>query len=154
MQTFVEKQQKQLIKKFHTLLGRAGIDNDSKLTILSSYGVTTSKDLSCGDLIDVCDKIYSMLNKHVSDIDTLRKRVMRAIFRNLELTRPGEKFTYEYVKNIACRAAKRNDFNKIDINTLRGIYNAFCRQNKAFENTMREDNYTGTMLNTTTQAMA
>jgi hypothetical protein len=139
MQTFEDKQKNQLIKKFHALLTQAGIDNETKMVILGGYGVASSKELSCAELIDVCNKIYNNINHDAKEMDTLRKGALRAIFRNLELKHPGERFSCDYVKGIACRAAGCIDFNKINTNKLRGIYNAFCDQNRAYERMTRTE---------------
>ena len=79
MQTIVDKQKNFLIKKFHILLGQAGIDNESKLDILSQYGVTTSKDLSIHDLINVCDHLEKIVYPGAVDMDKWRKRLIAAI---------------------------------------------------------------------------
>ncbi len=61
MQTLMEQQRKLLLKKFHTLLGKAGIGEDGKMEMLAAYGVTTSRDLSAHDLLDLCNKIEQMI---------------------------------------------------------------------------------------------
>ena len=60
------------------------------------------------------------------ELDRKRKGVIRAIFRWLELT--GVNASMEYVKAIACRAAKRDRFNDISLGELTRVYAEFCRK--------------------------
>ena len=64
-------------------------------------------------------------------LDRKRKGVIRAIFRWLELR--GVKASMEYVKAIACRAAKRDRFNDISLGELTRVYAEFCRKQEAVE---------------------
>jgi len=59
-------------------------------------------------------------------LDRKRKGVIRAIFRWLELR--GVKASMEYVKAIACRAAKRDRFNELSLGDLTRVYAEFCRK--------------------------
>ena len=63
------------------------------------------------------------------ELDRKRKGVIRAIFRWLELC--GVKASMEYVKAIACRAAKRDRFNDISLGELTRVYAEFCRKQEA-----------------------
>ena len=65
------------------------------------------------------------------ELDCKRKGVIRAIFRWLELT--GVKASMEYVKAIACRAAKRDRFNELSLGDLTRVYAEFCRKQEAVE---------------------
>ena len=62
-------------------------------------------------------------------LDRKRKGVIRAIFRWLELR--GVKASMEYVKAIACRAAKRDRFNELSLGDLTRVYAEFCRKQEA-----------------------
>lgn len=62
-------------------------------------------------------------------LDRKRKGVIRAIFRWLELR--GVKASMEYVKAIACRAAKRDRFNNLTVGELTRVYAEFCRKQEA-----------------------
>jgi hypothetical protein len=61
-------------------------------------------------------------------LDRKRKGVLKAIFRWGELQ--GYKYTMDYVKGIACRAAGVNHFNQISPEALTRIYNEFCKKQK------------------------
>ena len=76
----MEKEKKRLVKRFHTLLGKAGIDDDGKRDILSAYGVKSSLDLDCRGLMEVCDRLTTLTTPGLAEADRWRKRVMAAIF--------------------------------------------------------------------------
>ena len=67
--------------------------------------------------------------KKQNTLDRKRKGVMKAIFAYGELL--GQKWTTDYVKRIAARAAGRDSFNEITGGELTRIYNEFCRKQTA-----------------------
>ena len=116
----MEKQKKQLVKKFHTLLGKAHLDDDAKREILAQYGVTTSLDLDCKDLMEICDKMYSKVYSINNDaIGRQRRRLFAAGCRWLRES--GRIESTDMVKAIACRAAKKKHFSEIPLEQLRNI---------------------------------
>ena len=124
----MEKEKKRLVKRFHTLLGRAGIDDDGKRDILSAYGVKSSLDLDCRGLMEVCDRLTTLTTPGLAEADRWRKRVMAAIFSYCrEMKR---EVTVDEVKAIACRAAGTKSFNRIPVDRLRSLYNAFKQRTK------------------------
>ena len=120
-QTFEESEKKRLIKKFHVLLAKAGIDNDTKVSMLWNYGVETSKDLSCEELIELCGRLQKMTCKYESDV--WRKRVIAAIDGYLKLA--GQERNIDVIKAIAVRASGFDNFNRIPVSRLRNLYYAF-----------------------------
>ena len=126
--TFMDIEKQRLVKRFHTLLGKASIDNYGKAEILSSYGVESTKDLSVNQLFEVCDNIDMMCNPAYRKMNTLRRRVMAAIGAYLRAI--GEESNGNKIKAIACRAAQVEDFNKIPADRLQSLYNAFKNRNK------------------------
>ncbi|WP_279172881.1 hypothetical protein [Tannerella forsythia] len=129
--TFVEKQKKGLIKKFHVLLNQAKIDETGKRDILAAYGVRSTLDLSCAQLIEICNKITTVANPALAEADKWRKRVIKSIFAYCEVI--GRDTDMAEVKRIACRAAGYNDFNRIPVARLSNLYNAFKNKVKDFE---------------------
>lgn len=124
----MEKEKKRLVKRFHTLLGKAGIDDDGKRDILSAYGVRSSLDLDCRGLMEVCDRLTTLTTPGLAEADRWRKRVMAAIFSYCrEMKR---EVTVNEVKAIACRAAGTKSFNRIPVDRLRSLYNAFKQRTK------------------------
>lgn len=132
MKTFIEIQQAGLIKKFHTLLRAAGMDDEDKETILHNYGVKSSKELSISDLTIICDKLYAMSNPKLMELNKLRKRVMASVGGYLR--EMGYNEGSDVIKKIACRASQCKEFNDIPAEKLRALYNAFNHYKKAMIN--------------------
>lgn len=128
METLIDMEQKRLIKKFHTLLGKANIDSDGKEAILSAYNVESTKDLTVGELIEVCNAIDTRANPRLAELDKYRKRLMASIggwLRAMTVSSNGAK-----IKAIACRASGKSDFNDIPLEQLRSLYAAFNKKQK------------------------
>ncbi len=126
----MDKIQRDLIKKYHTLAGQLGMTSKDKRSLLSVYDVESSRDLSQHQLIDVIATLSRMIEKKhgKESMDTLRKRVIRSIFAYYEVI--GKKVTMEYVIGTACRSAKIENFNKIPREKLRSLYGAYLNQRK------------------------
>ena len=129
--TFMDKQQKQLLKKFHALLGKAGIGQEGKEAILSSYGVESSRDLTARELLDVCDKLAMRADPQLAELDRYRKRLIAAIFGYYKAY--GREASMNEVKAVACRAAKCDAFNSIAKERLISLYYAFKNKQKDIE---------------------
>ncbi len=67
-------------------------------------------------------------------LDKARKKLIAAIFSNLEGR--GYKPTMDYVKAVACKAAKVTRFNEIALPTLKDLYNRF--RNKDLQASVNE----------------
>jgi hypothetical protein len=126
METLIDKQKKNLLKKYHTLLGMLNIDNDQKLEILAQYGAESGRDLNVGDLIDLCNRLDGMLNPANAEAEAWRKRVFSSIGGWLKLT--GREGSGELIKAIACRATGYATFNEIPTSRLANVYYAFKRK--------------------------
>ena len=127
---FDEKRRKQLIKKFHVLLAKSHIDTDGKKEILAAYKVDSTTLLTCAQLIEICDKLNSLLNKSSAELDRERKRVMAAIGGYLRVA--GHENNIDIIKAIACRATGIQNFNRIPLERLRNLYAAFTKKAKDF----------------------
>lgn len=137
--TYTEKAHKGLIRKLHVLLAQARIDDDGKREILQAYGVEHSTDLRIDQLVEICDKLESLLNPEAAELDILRKRVIASIGGWLELT-DGVNANYgnrgKYIKEVACRSTGYKDFNAIPAERLRNVYNTFCHKQRDFKRGM------------------
>jgi hypothetical protein len=130
-QTFIETENKRLIKKFHTLLSKQSNPGEFKSSMLISFGVTSIKDLTNGQLIEACNALDLVLNPELQELDKLRKQLMASIGAWLRaMGRVGNK---QLIKAIACRSAKTEDFNKISKEKLRSLYSAFNKKKKDLE---------------------
>jgi hypothetical protein len=128
MQTLLDTEQKRLIKKFHTLLGKAGVGIEGKEAILSGYGVESSKDLTVPELIEICNAIDMQMNPGLAELDKYRKRLIASIGGWLRAM--GRTENIRIIKAVACRASKRDSFNDIPLEQLRSLYNAFNKKKK------------------------
>lgn len=125
MQTLLDKQKTGLIKRFHTLLGKAGMDNEQKLAILAQYGVESSKDLSAYELLELCNKLDKMSNPQLIELDLWRKRLLAAVGGYLKAADVVADNEIVLIKKVACIAAKKTEFNQIPLDRLKSLYNAF-----------------------------
>lgn len=128
MQTLMDKQQKFLVKKFHILLGKAGVDEGGKRTMLAAYGVESSRELDARDLLDLCNKLELMTSEKARREDMWRKRLMAAIGGYLRAM--CQEQNAARIKAIACRASEADDFNRIPLERLRSLYYAFTNKAK------------------------
>jgi hypothetical protein len=128
MQTFTETEHKRLVKKFHALLSRYGIDNDTKLDILQQYGVTSSVHLDNARLLEVCSSIEMANNPEAAELDRGRKRLMGAIGGWLRAMNRIDNINL--IKAIACRASGKASLNAIPKEQLNSLYYAFKKKSK------------------------
>jgi hypothetical protein len=133
MASITQQNQKWLLKKFHSLCFRLGMSADEKLALLSGYGVESSKDLSNENLTKICEALNDILNPEDARRDKMRKRVIAAIGGWLRLIGKGNE-SMEYIKSVACRAAKIENFNQISLERLTTIYNMFLRKQRDAKN--------------------
>lgn len=126
--TLMDKQQKYLLKKFHTLCGRAGLDATAKRAMVEGCGVESSRELSVQDLLALCNAIDRMTRPDAAELDKYRKRLIAAIFAWRKAM--GQVSNMNEVKAIACRAAQADRFNAIPLERLRSLYYAFGKKTK------------------------
>lgn len=131
MNTFMDTQKNALLRKFHALLRKAGVNNEEKMVMLASYGVQSSKDMSVYELTELCHKLDMRTNKSAAEANKWRKRVMAAIGGYLRAM--GQDGNANMIIAIACRASRYSDFNSIPVDQLRSVYNAFKNRTKAIE---------------------
>ena len=127
---------RQLLKKFHTLCSVLGMTADEKQSLIEAYGVESSRDIDTHDLVDICAKLSKQAgNQKQQDYDKLRKQCMAAIGSWLKMC--GRECNATIIKAIACRAAKKDDFNKIPLERLRNLVYLF--NNKVKRRSGRRD---------------
>lgn len=133
MQTTLETTRKKLLKRFHTLLHVAGIDTDGKAVILQQYGVESSTQLSVYELMEIINNIETRTNVKYQLQDKWRKRVIAVVSNYLKAMGSKKARDIDYIKTIATRAAKVDEFNKIPAERLKSLYNAFNQRIKDVE---------------------
>lgn len=125
------------LKKLMTLLNKEGL-LEQRADIIREWtgGRTTSaKELTPSEITAMC----FVLEKDSQDtLDKKRKRVIAAIFGVFK--KMNKRVSIDYVKGIACRAAKVDYFNQISSSRLDSLYNAFLQAQKdlAFSNRLVE----------------
>lgn len=123
----------QLIKRYHTLAGKLKMSDEDKKALLLGFGVSSSKDLSSDELLELCRLLNGQLG---NKLDQWRKRVMAAIYGYLQLT--GRAANPEYVKAIATRSAgEYASFNKIPLSRLQTVYYFFLDKQNTLKHTGR-----------------
>lgn len=128
MQTIMDKQEKYLRRRFHILLGQAGIDVEGKLDLLSAYGAESSLELNAHQLLELCSTIEKLTRPDAEIMDKLRKRLIAAIGAWLRVM--GRDENIGVIKGIACRAAKTKSFNRISKERLTSLIYAFNKKSK------------------------
>lgn len=124
----MDKQEKYLRRRFHILLGQAGIDVEGKLDLLSGYGAESSLELDAHQLLELCNTIEKMTRPDAAEMDRLRKRLIAAIGAWLRVMNRDENIAT--IKGIACRASKAKSFNRISKERLTSLIYAFNKKTK------------------------
>lgn len=124
----MDKQQKWLLRQFHTLCSRLRLSAEEKAAIIEGYGVESSADINNDDLMNICRALERRLDGDAQKLDRLRKQVIAAIGGWLRMQGKAENIAD--IKAIACRATKYDNFNRIPAERLRNIYNAFLNKQK------------------------
>lgn len=119
-----------------------GFDEVIKGGIISHY--SGGKTESLKELYDHYPKAYNRMRSELSTrtqkqqdderLDKARKKLIAAIFSHLE--EKGYKPDMDYVKRVACKAAKVTRFNDIPLNSLKNLYNQF--KNKDLQASVNE----------------
>ena len=128
--TFMDKQANALIKKLHTLTGKAGMNDEAYRAFLyDNYKVNSSKELNAYELLEACNALDKMSNPKAAEIDQQRKRVIASIGGYLRTIGAGGN-DIEKIKRIACRASECEYFNQIPMEKLRSVYYTFKNKQK------------------------
>lgn len=141
--------QKQLIREFHILLNRLGVDEMGKEAILSAYGVHSSTEMNPLALVELNNRLHEECRKRglekeqkpkMTDIEKERQRCKVATGKLLArkgYIKPDGWGIIEWqkIQSTICRAAKAECFYEIPLSSLRGITYEFNKQRQAMENT-------------------
>lgn len=122
-------------KQLMTILSKIGITDEERHSLVFEW--TGGRTASTRDLTDnERQELYAILNQRIEKVQTekaktldkKRKRVIASIFGLM--TKMNRKVSMDYVKGVACKAAKTDDFNKIPPARLDSLYNAFTTAQK------------------------
>ena len=148
MKATCDRQQAWLLKRFHTLCTRIGMQDHEKAALIDGFGVTSSRDMSAVQLQHACDALDKRINPELIEIDKWRKRVMGSIGGWLSIT--SQLGNAEKIKGIACRATNFKAFNEIPKDRLINIYYSFLKKQQDFKRVdgiVKEDLETLTYMN-------
>lgn len=138
MKTIEEKETMRMIKKYHVLIGQAGLDKEEKEMFLESLtGKKSSKDCTYVELMRVCSELEKMIKPKLKQLDYWRKRCLGACGKYVEML-GKDKNNINYIKAIICRAAKIERFNNIPINKLQALYNTFNYMARSMDGVVEE----------------
>lgn len=115
------------LKKLMTLLSKGGL-LEQRAEVINQWTngrTSSSKALTPDEITAICSVLE---NNTKETLDKKRKRVIAAIFGMF--TKMNKVVTVDYVKGLACRAAKVDDFNMIPSARLDSLYNAFIHAQK------------------------
>lgn len=127
-----EVTRKSLIKRFHTLLGRYGIDNKAKEGLLAGFGVESSTELDVNALLQLCEAVERIGKPEDEKMDKLRKRLIAGV--GAWLRAMGKTESIDLIKGIIRRASGGVELNKLTSTELNSLYNAFLRSKKDLSN--------------------
>lgn len=142
MKTATDRQKAKLIRKYHTLCTKIGMQEEERREMLSNnYGVESSKDLYVEELEHLCNVLQSDANKKEIKMQEARTRVFGAVGGWLDILygKVSKQDTIRYreriekIKAIACRQTEYKEFNKIPLERLANISFLFSKKQKDFE---------------------
>lgn len=138
MKTIEEKETARLIKKYHVMIGQAGLDQEEKRLFLKNMtGKDSSKECTHCELMEVIKELDKMISPKVKEGDYWRKRCLYACGKYVEAL-GKDKNNANYIKAIICRSAKvkAEDFNRIPVNKLQALYNSFSYMARTMKKVM------------------
>ncbi|WP_234111755.1 hypothetical protein [Chryseobacterium sp. R2A-55] len=118
------------LRKLMTLLSKEGLVEERAAIIaqFTNGEKTSARELNATELDTLCTFLENHTIKQKNDLDKKRKRLIASIFGVFKLA--NRKVSMDYVKAIACRAAKEKNFNQIPPARLDSLYNAFLNAQK------------------------
>lgn len=118
------------IKKLMTLLSNQGlVDERAEIIAQFTNGEKSSaRELTAIEIDIICTFLDNEPAKKQNDLDKKRKRLIASIFGVFKLA--NKQVSMDYVKGVACKAAKEQTFNQIPSARLDSLYNAFLNAQK------------------------
>ncbi|MBV5327225.1 MAG: hypothetical protein JZU65_06225 [Chlorobium sp.] len=132
MKLTADKQHSFLLKRFHILCTKAGMQLYEKQAMVGSYGHESSRDMTNAELMQACTVLERAIEPELVKMEIWRKRVIGSVGGWMRLVGRGNNI--DMIKAISCRASGFDDFNKIPIDRLVNIYNTFLKKQKDWKN--------------------
>ncbi len=119
------------LKGLMTTLSKKGLQEQRGEIIYNfTRGRTSSaRELTKAEITALCQSLKSA-SQNSAEMDKKRKRLLAAIFGLFKMF--NQYPSLEYVKGIACRAAKKKDINDIPPARLTSLYNAFLKAQRDY----------------------
>lgn len=125
----MEKTRKTMLRKFHAVCTQMGIEESDKRAMIMSCGVTSSRELTAIQLIELIDALQDNAKEEEDKANQYRRRVMAVIYEYGKAM--GTPFNQAQVKAIMCRGGEVDHINDIPLDKLRALYNSFINKKKA-----------------------
>lgn len=112
-----------LIKKYHVLVGKTGMSDEDKHTLLTQWNVSSSKDMTIDQLQQLCNLLDKFTSPQESELVKWQKwarDMVKSYGKSLGMT-----YTDAYAEAIICQSTGKKSFSAISKNRLVGIYNQF-----------------------------
>ena len=119
-----------LLRAFHAICASKGMKPYEKRTILDSYGVESSTELSGWQLNEIIAKLNA---DEANEGNKWRRRVMASIGGYLKLTGGVNKAAYIFAMALQATGCEYSHFNKIPIKRLQNLYYHFLQKQKDFK---------------------
>lgn len=132
MKHTIEKQHAYLLKRFHVLCTKAGLQLYDKQVLVGSFGHESSRDMSNEELLQACTILEREIEPQLVKLDKWRKRAMASVGGWMKLVGYGTGI--DKIKAISCRATGYEEFNQIPIDRLVNIYNTFLKKQNDWKN--------------------
>lgn len=118
------------LKSLMATLSREGLQEQRAEIIYHFTGGRTcsARELTVKEITALKNAISQTPLGPSKELDKKRKRLLASIFGVFKLM--NKQPSMDYVKAMACRAAKVKDFNKIPSERLNSLYNAFLNAQK------------------------
>lgn len=121
------------LKGLMTTLSKKGLQEQRGEIIYNFTGGRTSsaRELTPTEINRLSEALKSTNpSQNSAEMDKKRKRLLASIYGVFKMM--NQKPTEKYVKGIACRAARKEDFNDIPPARLTSLYNAFLKAQRDY----------------------
>jgi hypothetical protein len=127
----MEKTRKSMMRKFYATCTEMGVDESSRRAMIESCGVTSSRDLTAIQLIELIDGMKKATKLKENKKNQARRRLMASIYEYGKAI--GTPFNEAQVKAIMCRGGEVDHVNDIPLDKLAALYNSFINRKKALD---------------------
>ena len=115
------------IQQYHCICRNLSMEKEHKQALLSGFGAVSSTELSDRELTEVLGYLRNLQQNRNEDRNAWRRRVIAAASAYLVLigrfhVGDDPAWRIKYIKGMACRMTKAEEFNGIPLERLRNCY--------------------------------